>query len=91
MWRAQRIEGSVGRGSTLRLFVDGEPLTAYAGETIAAALLAAGHHAFRQTSRAQRPAGLFCGMGVCFECLVTVDDRPNVRACVTAVADGMPS
>ena len=35
------------------------------------------------------PRGLFCGMGLCFDCLVCVDGRPGVRACVTAVRDGM--
>jgi aerobic-type carbon monoxide dehydrogenase small subunit (CoxS/CutS family) len=43
----------------------------------------------RHTARRGAPRGIFCGMGVCFDCLVTVDDRPNVRACITPVRDGM--
>jgi predicted molibdopterin-dependent oxidoreductase YjgC len=73
----------------IRLTYDGEPLSALEGQTIAAALLAAGHRAWRVTSRQGEPRGLFCGMGVCFDCLVSVDGRPNVRACQTAVAEGM--
>jgi predicted molibdopterin-dependent oxidoreductase YjgC len=69
--------------------VDGGEITAFAGESVAAALLASGVQAFRDTAREQAPRGLFCGMGVCFECLVTVDRRPNQRACMTPVRDGM--
>jgi predicted molibdopterin-dependent oxidoreductase YjgC len=89
MWRAERIGGSRGRGAILRLFVDGGEVTAFAGETVATALLTAGVRSFGDAGGRRRPRGLFCGMGVCFECLVTVDSRPNVRACVTAAADGM--
>jgi predicted molibdopterin-dependent oxidoreductase YjgC len=73
----------------IRLTYDGEPLCALEGQTIAAALLAAGHRAWRITSQRGEPRGLFCGMGVCFDCLVSVDGRPNVRACQTTVAEGM--
>jgi predicted molibdopterin-dependent oxidoreductase YjgC len=86
-WRAERLEG--GRGAPLRLTVDGAEISAFAGETVAVVLLAAGMRAMRQTSRAGAFRGLFCGMGVCFDCLVTVDGRPNVRACVTPIAEGM--
>jgi len=68
--------------------VDGRPLTARPGMTVAAALLAAGRRTWRRTARGA-PRGLFCGMGVCFDCLVIVDGAPNVRACVTPVAPGM--
>jgi hypothetical protein len=64
-------------------------LLAYEGETVAAALLADGRRAFRRTVRRGEPRGLLCGMGVCFDCLVRVDGRPNVRACQTPVAEGM--
>jgi predicted molibdopterin-dependent oxidoreductase YjgC len=68
--------------------VDGDPLSAYMGETIAGALLAAGRKAWRRTSHGQ-PRGIFCGIGLCFDCLVTVNGTPNVRACLTPVAAGM--
>ncbi len=69
--------------------VDGETVQAYLGETVATVLLAMGRLTFRHTERRHSPRGVFCGMGVCFDCLVTVDGEPNVRACVTPVQSGM--
>jgi predicted molibdopterin-dependent oxidoreductase YjgC len=81
--------GPAPRGDRLCFTFDGQPVTAYEGETVAAALLAAGRRAFRLTNRGAEPRGLFCGMGLCFDCLVRVDGRPNVRACQTPAAEGM--
>jgi predicted molibdopterin-dependent oxidoreductase YjgC len=69
--------------------IDGRPVTAHTGETVAAVLLAEGIRAFRRTPGRNEPRGVFCGIGVCYECLVTVNGAPNVRACVTTVAPGM--
>jgi sarcosine oxidase subunit alpha len=77
------------RGSRLTIFVDGQPCAAYPGETIAGALVAAGHMHSRKTSDRHEWRGYYCGMGVCWECLVVVDGRPNVRGCMTFVRDGM--
>ena len=79
----------VERGEKLTIEVDGQPIEAYGGEMLAAALLASGRRTFRHTDKDHAPRGLFCGMGVCFECLVTVDDVPYVRACMTPVRAGM--
>ena len=68
--------------------VDGVDVEAVAGQTIAAALLTNGQRAFRLSSRSKEPRSIYCGMGVCFECLVTVNGRRNVRACVTPVREG---
>ena len=73
----------------LRLTFDGRPITARPGQSVAAALLAAGIRAWRTTRRRGRPRGLFCGIGVCHDCLMVVDGRPNVRACMTPVSEGM--
>lgn len=73
----------------MRITCDGESLDAYEGETVAGALLAAGVRTLRTSPRRGEPRGLFCAMGVCFDCVVTVDDRTGVRACVTPVRDGM--
>jgi predicted molibdopterin-dependent oxidoreductase YjgC len=73
----------------LHFTFDGRQLLAHEGETVAIALLAAGQRGFRLTTRRAEPRGLFCGMGVCFDCLVRVDGRPNVRACQIPVAEGM--
>ena len=76
------------RGARLSLTLDGRSVNAYEGETVAAVLLAEGHIATRKT-RSGSPRGVYCGMGVCFECLVVVDGVPNTRACVTWVREGM--
>src|SRR5229473_652391 len=72
----------------VRLSFDGAEIEALPGETIAAALAAADIVAVRRT-RSGAPRGPFCGMGVCFDCLVTVDDKPSQRACLTRVEAGM--
>jgi predicted molibdopterin-dependent oxidoreductase YjgC len=76
------------RGARLSLTLDGRAVNAYEGETVAAVLLAEGHIATRRT-RSGSPRGVYCGMGVCFDCLVVVDGVPNTRACVTWVREGM--
>lgn len=77
------------RGVALGVVVDGAEVRAYEGESIAAALIASGRRFTRWTARTGEPRGYFCGMGVCQDCLVTVDGLPNVRACVTPARDGM--
>ena len=84
---AQRIKG-VERETPVTITVNGQPVKAYAGESIAAALLAAGYRAFRRTEASGAPRGFFCGMGICFDCLVTVDGVPNRRSCMAEVRDG---
>ena len=70
------------------MIVDGDELTARSGQTIAGALLASGRIAWRTTAADRRPRGMFCGIGVCFDCLVTVNGIRDVRACQRDAADG---
>ena len=84
-----RIRAGIERGAQIEILVDGEPLLAYEGETVAAALIASGHHTFRHTARHATPRGIYCGIGICFDCLMTVDGVPNVRTCVTQAENGM--
>ncbi|MEO2015051.1 MAG: (2Fe-2S)-binding protein [Fuerstiella sp.] len=77
------------RNRPVRIFFNDQEFQAYEGETVAAALLAAEQCVLRKTARRHEPRGLFCGMGVCFECLVCIDGQPNRQACLTPVADGM--
>jgi predicted molibdopterin-dependent oxidoreductase YjgC len=77
------------RGRLVTILVDGRDMRAHDGESVAAALLAAGHRAFRLTERGRTLRSYFCGMGVCHDCLVTVDGLPNVRACMTPVRNGL--
>ncbi|MBI1726310.1 MAG: (2Fe-2S)-binding protein [Candidatus Rokubacteria bacterium] len=85
----RRVEDGLQRGRAVEVVFDGRRIPAFEGETVAAALLAAGTRVLRTTARYAAPRGLYCGMGVCFECVMTVDGRPNVRTCQTQVADGM--
>jgi D-hydroxyproline dehydrogenase subunit gamma len=78
----------VTRGPEVSMTLDGVPLVAFEGETVAAAMLAAGQNATRTTVDGQA-RGIFCGIGVCFDCLVVVDGTPNTRACITWATDGM--
>jgi hypothetical protein len=59
------------------------------GQTVGAALVRVGIRSWRTTRFSGRPRGLFCGIGVCFDCLITVDGVPNVRACLHPAATGM--
>jgi predicted molibdopterin-dependent oxidoreductase YjgC len=85
----ERRVGPLGARQPLRVKVDGESVSAFAGESVATVLLASGCRTFRHSDRNHAPRGLFCGMGVCFDCLVTIDGVENVRACMTPVEDGM--
>jgi predicted molibdopterin-dependent oxidoreductase YjgC len=89
MGAAQRISQGVQRGDRIEIEVDGARVEAFLGETVAAALIAAGRQTLRRTHREHAPRGVYCGIGVCFECLVGIDGRPWVRACQTPVAPGM--
>lgn len=73
---------------TLRFTFEGRPLTAKSGQSIAAALAEAGVLALRETKEGGA-RGVFCGMGVCQDCLVAIGGEQNQRACVTPVAEGM--
>jgi len=75
-------------GQPIRISFDGEEIAALAGETVAAALSAAGILAYRSTAGGAL-RGLYCGMGACFDCLVTLDGRANQRACLAKVRDGL--
>ncbi len=83
-----RIQKEFRRGQPLRIEVDGEPVQAFEGETIATALLASGRRVLRHTPDGQ-PRGLYCGMGLCYDCVVEVDGESSVRSCITLVRPGM--
>jgi predicted molibdopterin-dependent oxidoreductase YjgC len=84
----RRIQDGIARGRAVKIEVDGELLRAYEGETVAAALLAAGRRIFRRTPSGE-PRGVYCGIGVCFDCVMVVNGMPNSRACQTRVSTGM--
>ncbi|MCL4205241.1 MAG: (2Fe-2S)-binding protein [Pirellulaceae bacterium] len=68
--------------------VNGQPVSVPAGTIVAAAVAAAGVTRFRESVDGQ-PRGPLCGMGVCFECRVTIDGQPHCRSCLTICKAGM--
>ena len=73
----------------LHFTFEGETVTANSGDSVAAALLAAGVQSFRRTPVTGSPRLPHCMIGNCFECLVVVDGVPNRQACLVTVAEGM--
>ena len=84
--RAENLTGAVG---LVGVDADGQPITGFTHETIAAALHAAGIRTLGHSPHLHRPRGLFCAIGNCSSCFMTVDGEPNVRVCVTRVKAGM--
>lgn len=71
------------------IHLDGEAIPAREGDTVAAAMLAAGIDQTRTTPVSGAPRLPFCMMGVCFDCLMEIDGLPNRQACMVRVRDGM--
>lgn len=76
-------------GKEIIIEVNGEGIPAIIGEPIAAALMASGIVIFRKTPKRSEPRGLFCAIGRCTDCVMTVNGIPNIRTCVTTVQEGM--
>ena len=88
---ARRYQRNVRRGAPVAIVLDGCPVTAYEGETIATVLLVEDKRACYRT-RSDQPRMMFCNMGACFECRVRVTLGETVRwvlACTTAVESDM--
>jgi len=68
---------------------DGEKIDAITGQSVAAALLAANQRTVRKTRFNNNERGVFCGIGVCFDCLVVIDGITNQRACLIEAKPGM--
>ena len=83
---AKRLNSGIRRGEQIEFYFDGQPLKAFKGETIAAALMAAGHMV-AQTIDSQ-PLGVYCNIGICHSCLMTVNGVRSVRTCRTPVTEG---
>lgn len=72
----------------VKIRIDGQEIIVAPGSSVAAAVLQSGRLATRR-SRQGEARGPLCGMGVCYECRLTVDGVPGVRSCLLAVAPGM--
>jgi sarcosine oxidase subunit alpha len=81
-----RLE-TVQRGTPLEIEVDGRPVRAFAGESVAAALLSSG--LFVCQSHDGRPLGVFCNIGQCCSCMMTIGGVSGVRACQAPVSPGL--
>lgn len=74
---------------SVEIVIEGKPVKAQPGDSVAAALFADGLLACRTTAVSGAPRGPYCMMGVCFECLVTIDGVPNQQGCMIKVSPGM--
>jgi sarcosine oxidase, subunit alpha len=77
------------RGPAITLDLDGQPVRAHEGEPVAVALYASGIRLLARSPKYHRPRGLFCGSGHCASCLLRVDGRPNLRACLVPARPGL--
>jgi D-hydroxyproline dehydrogenase subunit gamma len=82
------VRAVVPRGPRVRILVDGVEVTAYTGESVLVAVLAA-RNALRQHEFSDEARAGFCLMGACQDCWVWLADQARVRACTTVVSDGM--
>jgi predicted molibdopterin-dependent oxidoreductase YjgC len=77
------------RGKKVDVVVNERIVEAFTGELVSTVLQAEGHFIFAHKTTTGRASGLYCGMGVCYECLVTINGEKNVRACQTYVTAQM--
>ena len=83
------ILGTYEKGSKVTFYYNGQEMEGYAGEPIAAALMAAGVKVHRHTAKRNQPRGVYCAIGRCTDCVMVVDGEPNVRTCITPLKEGM--
>jgi hypothetical protein len=76
-------------GQRVRVCIDGKPITARAGDSVAAAMLSCGRLYCRTTPISGQRRAPYCMMGVCFECLVRIDGVDNRQGCLIEVSEGM--
>jgi len=80
---------SFNRGDKLTFYFNGTPMTAFRGETVAAALHANRVFTLSRSVRHHRPRGFFCAIGKCASCMMEVNGIPNVKTCLCPVEEGM--
>lgn len=83
------ILGGLEKRKKVTFQFDGKSYEGYEGDTIAAALLANGIRTLRKHEESGNPRGIYCNIGHCYECRVTVDGETNVRACLTPIKENM--
>ena len=83
------ILGTLETKEKITFIFNGKSYEGLADDTIASALLANGIRTLRKHEESGTPRGIYCNIGHCFECRVTVNNETNIRACLTPVTDGM--
>lgn len=73
---------------TLTVFVNDKPCTATVGEMMASVLLRENITATHRSPQGQ-PRGPYCMMGVCYDCMITLEDGRNEQACLTPAQEGL--
>ena len=73
---------------TVKVSVDGKPVTVPAGAMVSAAVAISGASRFRRSVSGE-PRAPLCGMGICFECRVTVNGRAHAKSCQIPCEEGM--
>ena len=77
------------KGEMVTVEVEGQPLQVPANASAAAAALLAGLTSTRTSPVSGEPRAPYCMMGVCFDCLMVIDDEPSQQACMVTVREGM--
>lgn len=83
------VLGEIPKGKRVTFTYNDRKLEGYEGEPIAAALKSAGVMVHRYTKKEHQPRGIFSAIGRCTDCVMVVDGKPNMRTCVTPLAEGM--
>ena len=83
------ILGQLDKQKRVQFHLDGKAYEGYENDTIASALLANGIYTLRKHEASGNPRGVYCNIGHCYECRVTVDEETNVRACLTPIKGNM--
>lgn len=86
---AHPVLGPLAPREEVTFYYNGAPVAAHAGDTVAGALYACGVRVFGHTHKRGAPRGVFCSIGHCTDCMMTVDGADNVRTCITPVKEGM--
>ena len=73
----------------IKFYFNDQEVSGYIGQSVGAALLAQSDRILRKTRFNEKGRGVFCGIGVCFDCLVVIDGISNQRACITEIKAGM--
>ncbi|HOK80504.1 MAG TPA: (2Fe-2S)-binding protein [bacterium] len=83
------VLGKMPERKKVSIYLNNKKLIAYEGETVAAALYANGIRALRKTEKFKQPRGIFCAIGRCTDCVMTINGVPDVRTCITPVKNKM--